>query len=705
MASDYDPNSYDPESEGNEYFAGLKSDKLPGAVWHRFKHGQSALRSSGKHDRLQRSWRTYYARGDKGQWGDTTQIGKGGKRGELTQISPNHYRNLTQHVLSMITGAPPNRGAEAGNTDADGMQQAMLADGIVEHFAHDGGLDQRIAKALEMSLVLTESWIGGVWDPNLGDEYGVQEDVDPETGEASKRMMYAGDFRFPVLSPYEMVSEPNPDDPNRPRWAIARLAVSKHRLAALYPQHTDEIMKAPRHTSMQADFGFAESEGRYDDKIAVLHLTALRGPELISGREAMIISPETAILDDSLGYQTIPYFRLAPSDVMMDGGGYSNNMDMLPVCQAATSLTTSLLTNNTAFGTQMLSITKGSGLRVQNLGAMKALHVNPGHEIKPLQLTASAPESYTFLEMLVSMAAQFSGVSDAQRGDADAMKGDSGSKQALVASLAQQFQGPLSKAKAECEEGLFTHIIDTVKTRVQTERVASIVGRYNTAAARKWKGEDVAGISKVRVKTGSAVLGTAQQREAALDKILSLPNAGQFVNPEQLIAFWETGRIEHVTEAPMQELTLIRRENEIMGDAQELAQLGGQLMVAPTDQHKQHIHEHMTVLNDPVARVQDPQKIQAVTAHVLWHIECLTPGMPRFAGMQVLAATNQQPLPMGPAPMGPQPPQAGPKPGAKPPPKGDGGGGMPQLPSVPKSPATGQEAAPEGLPAPGNQAA
>lgn len=704
MASNYDPKSYDPESEGGEYFAGLKSDKLPAAVWHRFKAGQESLRASGRHDRLLRSWQTYYNLGEGGRHSDNTRINRGGKRGELTKIAPNHYRNLTQHVLSMIKGAPPNRGAEAGNTDADSMQQAQLADGIIEHYAHTGGVDQRVGKALEQALVLTEAWVGAPWDPNRGDEYGTKEVTDPETGETHERMVYAGDFSFPILNPYTMVIEPNAEDPNRPAWMVACVPMSKHRLAALYPAHREEILKADRYTKMRSDFGFAESEHRYDDKIPVLHLVAMRGPELIAGREALIISPETALYDDALSYKVLPYFRLAPSDIMFSDGGYSNNMDMLPMCQAASSLSTSLLSNNTAFGTQMLGLTKGSGLKVQDIGPMKVLHINPGHEVKPIQLTASAPESYTFLEMMVGWAAQFNGVSDAQRGNSEAMKGDSGAKQALVASLAQQFQGPLSEAKSECEEALWTHVLDTVKVRVTTDRAISIAGKHNASAVKSWKGDDVAAVTQVRVKTGSAVLGTAQQREMALDKMMQLPNAGSFINPEQLIAFWETGRIEHVTEAPMQELALIRRENELLGEPDELAKIGGQLQVAPTDKHSQHLQEHMTVLNDPIARVNNPQLIQAVTEHVLWHIECLSPGMPRFAGFQVLAATRQQPLPMGPpgAPGG-APPQ-GASGGAPKPEASESSSGMPGLPSVPEDPLSGEQAAPEGLPAPGNQA-
>jgi hypothetical protein len=106
--------------------------------------------------------------------------------------------------------------------------------------------------------------------------------------------------------------------------------------------------------------------------------------------------------------------------------------------------------------------------------------------------------------------------------------------------------------------------------------------------------------------------------------------------------------------------------------------------------------------------------IDRVLEHIKWHIECLTPGTKRFAGLQVLTITGQQPLPLGDG-MGPaigagaKPPGGGGKsPGGAP---GGGGGpegaggGLPDMPAIPKSAATGQPATQAALPAPGNQAA
>lgn len=707
MASLYSANTSTSRSKDDKrkYFAAMRSDDLAAAVWERFRDGQRLIRSSGKHTRFQRSLRLYYAVTRNGR--DATDIHQGGRSGELTVFQPNHYRNLTQHVLAMVTGAPAYRKCQASNTDSESMQQVMLGDGIVEYYTAERKLDERMVEALERSLVLCESWIGAPWDPNIGEEVGVAEYLDTDTGEMHERVRYGGDFAFPVLTPYEAVIEPHAEDPDEPSWGIFRRRISKHRLAALYPQYADEIMECEPATELVRELGYDTSPSQYDDKIAVLELYARRGPELLTGRQAFVISPHCAIFDDALEYKTIPYFRLAPSDVILGDGGYSSNMDLLPVCQAINAQATTLLSNNTAFGAQMLSMTRGSGLKKEDLGALKVLMINPGHEIKPVQLTASAPESYTFLDVLTRMAETFQGVGAAQRGNVDAMKGDSGAKQALIASMAQQFQGPVQKAKSRAEEALLTHLIDTVKLKVSEPRIATLSGKFNANASKSYTGKDVERIVKVRVKTGDPMMASPEGREMRLDKLLALPGAPTFVNPEQVIAFLETGRIEHVTEAPMSQLMLIRKENELLSDPAGLGEVGGPPIVAPVDNHIAHIHEHMVVLNDPSVR-NDPMRVRLVSEHVLWHIECLTPGAPRFAGFHVLAATGQQPLPLSPmgmasggpgAPVGPQ------QPGGKPP--KDGGGAespKPKLPSGPVNPATGKPVHVD-LPAPGNQAA
>jgi hypothetical protein len=93
-------------------------------------------------------------------------------------------------------------------------------------------------------------------------------------------------------------------------------------------------------------------------------------------------------------------------------------------------------------------------------------------------------------------------------------------------------------------------------------------------------------------------------------------NSGQ-ITPEQYYNVLSTGEIQHVLEAKTAQVTLIKSENEAL-------QQGKPAPVLRTDNHQQHISEHLVLLNDPVLRM-DPMLSQQVLQHVAEHESYLGP--------------------------------------------------------------------------------
>jgi hypothetical protein len=133
---------------------------------------------------------------------------------------------------------------------------------------------------------------------------------------------------------------------------------------------------------------------------------------------------------------------------------------------------------------------------------------------------------------------------------------------------------------------------------------------------------------------------------------------GLIKNPQEYFQVINTGSIETMYESDMNELLLIKRENEFMMEGKEV-------MADMLDTHQLHIMEHRTILSDPELRM-DPTLRMTVQTHIQEHIDML-----RMVDPDLLMLTGQQPL-MNPNMPQVPPPMAGPMAG----PNVAGGGGQ-----------------------------
>jgi hypothetical protein len=124
--------------------------------------------------------------------------------------------------------------------------------------------------------------------------------------------------------------------------------------------------------------------------------------------------------------------------------------------------------------------------------------------------------------------------------------------------------------------------------------------------------------------------------------------------PQQYFQIVETGKLESAFEGEMNELLLIKSENERLSE-------GEQVLVSPLDQHKTHIMEHRAVLADPDLR-NDPGLVKVVMDHIENHVNALRntdPALLQMVGEQPLPPIQGQPQDQGPQGQQPQGPTHG----------------------------------------------
>lgn len=629
----------------------------------------NSLESNGFIEKLRSSYFAYHG----AYYADVSsghQVTFGGEQGELVNLPVNHYRNIAQHMLTMVTSNRPAMQARAVNTDYKSLVQASLANSILDYYMREKKLEVYLKKAVEFAIVLGSGFVKMEWDATKGELVDYIEET--------KTKIYEGDIVFSNLNPFDVVFDGSKES-NDHDWILVRSWKNKFDLAAKYPEVADKIKALP--TKSDKDkfrLGVTNLVAQTDD-VQMLEFYHKRTECMPDGRYMLFLTEDLVLQDMPLPYRVIPIFRISPSDVMGTPHGYTPMFDLLPLQEAANSLYSTILTNENAFGVQNILNPRGSDISVNSLqGGLNVIEYNPatagGGKPEPLQLTATPKEIFDFLNIITQSMETLSGVNSVARGNPEASL-KSGTALALIQSMALQFMSGLQESYVELIEEIGTGIIKVLQDYAATPRLVAISGVSNRNYMKEFSSKDIENIGRVVVDVGNPMSQTTAGKVQMAQELIQYGE----ITPKQYLSIINTGNLDALTENIEHQNLLMRSENEAIMN-------GETPPVLIIDAHKEHIDYHSSLLSDPDLR-KDPGLVQRVMDHIQAHITQLQQGNP-----ELLQLLNQQPLPPPPQP-GPPPGQNGP-PG---PPQGPGGpqGGPPQQ-QGPGGPPQGQPPQPTG---------
>jgi hypothetical protein len=610
----------------NTYFASRTGEEAASVLLDKAADWRNLLTSNGYLDKLKTCWAAhhgaYYTDMSSGH-----AITFAGEQGELAQLPVNHFRNLAEHVYNLTTSSRPSMEARAINMDYKSTAQVTLANGLLEYYMREKRLERYINKAVEMGIVLASGYVKGEWDATAGRVVEENE----ETGEK----IYEGDLKFTNLSPFDVVFDVNREDSNHD-WILVRTFKNKFDLAAKYPEFADKILSLDSKDAKQK-YSLQIFRKNESDEVEVWTLYHKKTDAMPNGRELVFLSKDIVLHDQPIPYRRIPVFKLSPKEILGTPFGYTPLFDLLPLQEGVNQLYSTILSNNLAFGTQMLFVKSGSNIDVTALG--QGLSVIQGQEKpEPLNLLQTSQETFNFLSILESKMEQLSGISSVTRGTPDPSQNlRSGNAMALMQAMSIQFQSNLQAEYVKLVEDLGMFILETLQDYATTPRVASIVGVNNQMYLKEYKGNDIPSISRVIVDVGNPLAKTTAGRVQMAEQLLQMkPEEFSIQQYAQVI---NTGRIDGMMESPIDQSNLIQMENEKL-------MLGINPPVLIIDDHKEHILRHRTILNDIEIRM-DEEKMRVILAHIDEHVSLLEGAKPN-----ILTVTNQQPL------QPPTPPQA-----------------------------------------------
>lgn len=605
------------EQRNDEYFASKDPDKLASILLDKGRSFFNLLESNAYLEKLNTMWRAYH--GDYGDSSSGHRINFTGEQGEYTNLIVNHFRNIAEHILVMVTSNRPIMEARAVNSDYKSEAQTYIANGILDYYMREKGLEVSLKKAVEMAIVLGSGFIKLNWNATAGETF----DADPETGE----MAYEGELEFTNLSPFDVVIDGTKESWNN-EWIMCRSFENRFNLIAKYPELADKLRGIPTKTDSTVYRLGVWSNDDTDD-IAVYEFFHKRTEAMPDGRYMLFASTECVMLDTKLPYRQLPVFRISPSDIMGTPYGYSDMFDILPLQEGLNALYSTILTNQNAFGVQNIWVKPGSDIQVSALaGSMNIVEA----EIKPeaLQLTQTPAEIFKMVEMLIQSAETLSGVNSVARGNPEASL-KSGTALALVQSMALQFLSGLQQSYVKMIEDVGTAIINILKDFAKTPKIIALVGKNNRTFLKEFTGEDISSINRVFIDVGNPLSRSIAGRVQMAEQLLQMK---AIKDPQEYFQVLNTGRLDSLYQGDMAELLNIQAENERLMD-------GEVPLVSPMDSHKSHILEHRAVLADPDLR-KDPVLVKNVLDHVEMHLDALTNTDPRL--LQIIGETPLSPL-------------------------------------------------------------
>jgi hypothetical protein len=611
------------------YFAQLQGEELLFELNKRIQEYAMFLESSGRLRKMRLQYQHYY--GTDGAH-SSMEVTAGGEQGELDLLKVNTLRNLLQHLLVLITSNRPTIDCKAANNDAKSREQAILGNSLIEYYLRQKGIEKAYHNATEVALCLDEGFVAFEWDFSLGEELA----VDANAGMPVKD----GDIKATVLTPLEHIINPYQRSANA-QWRILKLKENRWDLAAKYPELNEQIIQLEKSQDVSQFYYLAPNSDLNEDLIDVYLFYHEKTAAVPEGR-AVLFAEDIQFYDVPLPYDRVPVVRISPSDQINTPFGYSVSGDLLALQQLRDGLNSIIATNNIRFGTQNIIGPKGADINVQQLGrGMTYLEVDPKYvdSIKPLQLTKTAPETYSYDDKIDTEMEKLSGVNSVSRGvppSADM----SGTAMALLQFMAIQFNSGLQESFHRLLERGGDVMLDMLKRYVKTPKVAAIVGANDRYMIKSFVGDDLSQVQRVICESGNPLSRTLSGRVSMAQDLLQ---NGMIKRPQEYFNLLQTGRIEPMFDNEAKASIQIQAENEALLN-------GAPVKAMISDDPRLHIQDHLSLLD---GNREDAQLVSRVLAHVQDHIQ-----VEASADPVILQILGRQPLVMPQPPMGPQGPGA-----------------------------------------------
>lgn len=584
-----------------------------------------------------------------------------GENGEFMNINVNEFRNNILHIKSLILSNKITLTPSATTTDVDALSQALLGKNVMSHYTKFLKLDLLMDTWLDTTLLYADSYALLKWNPFLGKPV-----IQNEFG----RKIYEGEPEIQIFPPHMVAIDPqNPDS----EWHIFQYKINKYNLAIQFPEFADEIEKTQLDIKYDFDAQLSQTNGKYtNDAIYVYEFFHKDTPLVPGGRTTLYINDKIILKDGPLNLPFYPVTKFQVSNVEDTPFGYSATFDSVQLCNANNKVFSTMITNESKFGVQLVLTPKGADLDVTDVvDGAKFIEYDPAAGVPTgLNLLATSQQTFDLSTLISAKNDMTMGMNEVTKGQAP-KDIESGNALALLQSMTVQFNSTGQKNFVVSLEELGGKLMWLLQLKVTNQRLLELVGEDQAMYTKEWTGQAIAGIQKCTVELGDPAKDTAVGRQQMADTVAQYI---QGTTVDQYFQIKETGNAGIEINKKVSHAMLISRENEMLMKGQKP-------ILAKTDKHLDHIATHACLIDRPEVR-GNPALAKVILEHNLEHemlYKQLAMTDPLFLQM-----TGQQLMPVTPGVTPATPPEQIPP----------GGPQQPGMPSQPTNPLNGQEFSP-----------
>lgn len=641
----------------NKYWASEEDlDKLPGLIEEKVDAYYDALSGTGRLDLYRRAIQLYYGLDVDGSWAKSSAVTYSGRQGENVQLRANLFRTYVDRLINMTIPERPAFNAKGLTYDPESIEASHLAKSILHFDMTQGNGEDLIYKAAEYQRIFAEGWLYVGWDSLAG----------PKMDDGTGNVAPVGELCKKVYDPTQVARDPYVYFEDH-QWFVLTDKVNRWDLVSKYPEFEEDILQAPSTRERANSSLYDRHQTDSHDEVLVYTLVHKNLPSLPGGRYTKVCG-RAVLADGPLGYKTFPLTCMVDSIEAHSAFAYSRVWDAMALDKALTSMLSTMVTNHDMAGVQNIQIPMSAQLDEDDFaGGANVWRVQPGEEIKAVNLTNTSEHTYRGLEATKGLMQETLGLSGVTQGMGE-QGVRSGDHAALLYTAASKVNSRQQRNAARTIEWYGNQIISVYKQFAKAPQLTEIIGRKMGPQIVRFVGDDLSPVHKVSIEIVNAQFNSYAHRFEILKELITLSNVDgtPAITPSQAMDFMATGKLSFEDKFSTQR-ALIEQEREML-------EQGDYPQPLATHNHAFHIQQHMSILDkNPALIAQDPDLVKRVLAHITEHSELwkmLTVNQP-----SLLAATGQQPAPMPQPPM----PPAGPA-GASAPPTPGAGGMPPEFP-------------------------
>lgn len=638
-------------SADDVYWASQPSDQLCDELMDRVNVYFDRMVRRGFWDLMRNSYRAYYGLAEDGAH-ETSMVTYVGAQGEIAYLSIANYRNLVRHMLVLATEKSPAYEPRAINTDQKSLDQVPVARNVCEYFMREKRIDRVWRDSVEAALVLSLAYSWEIWDPMLGPV--VRND---ETGEQK----HEGDIVVETLTPMDVITDLR-RHPRKQDWRLVRRFANRFDLAARYPEMREKLLSLDAN---QADFRYVlsddygrDDDGRGNDDVPVWHFFHAKNNVMPDGRYTILAGRDCVLFDGPTPYRDIPVYPVYPSSMIGTGHTYANAWDLLGLCEAQSSLASTMLSINDRNGVGNIVAPQGTDIEAVDMAGRGRLLKFPAGLSAPEMMAKENVDGwvFNFWENIDKKLQLISGINGTIQGDPQANV-KSGNFAALLERSALRFNGDVVGTAHEHAEDLGTGLIRILQDFPDEPMMIAVAGNDNTFEVKQFQSADIAQIDRVVVDVKDPFTATNEGKIAIADRLM---DGKMITTAAEYLQVVQTGNLKPLYEREGTQRQLISTENERLAKGPPLGMnpTTGEPRVEGvaahyTDPHHTHIQEHTTVIADLAVR-ENPDVVAAVNMHIREHFD-LWRGMP--SDLRAVLGIPEPPPPPGVVPTA-QPPGA-----------------------------------------------